>query len=137
MTKKIAIRPADIDALEALAERVNGNALTHTMTGREIASHIPAIEALRIETKLSKALSVGMEAEAVTAGASSNAYRNVVIGSRAYYRYFADGWRVVGFERAGRYPKAKAEVKLTTISAEQAEEIKARSVAGLTIRKAA
>ncbi|AYM66147.1 hypothetical protein G6L68_25520 [Agrobacterium fabrum] len=126
------------EAIQLLVETVNGAATTWTASTDDIIAVGKEIEQLRIDTKLPRGLSFGMEA-AFTTGGPSDSYRakaHSVIGSSVIYRYGRDGWRLTSVTRATVYAGQKREIKLV-VSAKQADEIKARSIADLIVRKAA
>lgn len=91
---------------------------------------------MRVDTKLSNSLSVGMEAVLLTGGPGAGYTGHSVIGSKVTYRFTKDGWRVVSIKRETRFPGQSAKVNLV-VSDKQAAEIQRRAIADLIVRKAA
>ncbi len=136
MSKKIALLPLTAEALKQPVADHHGNALRWTTSTREVIETVDRIEELRIASKLSKTLSIGMEAVLLTAGPSRGYTGRSVIGSKVTYRYTANGWRVVSVARETRYPSQSEQVALV-VTAKQAAEIQKRSIADMIIKTAA
>lgn len=140
--KKISIRATDADALRDYAARINGSATSHTADAEAIMKAGREIEERRVATRLPKDDCIGMVAEFLTAGPEATPSR-AVVGSRVLFRYVKseqDGvrtreWRVVSIERVDRWSKDRETVRLI-VTPEQADAIRARSVADLVIRAA-
>lgn len=136
MSKKIALLPLTVEALNEPVANHHGNALRWTTGPRHIIETADEIEELRVATKLPKYLSIGMEAVLLTAGPSQAYTGRNVIGSKVTYRYTKTGWQVVSVARETRYPGQREKVALV-VTAKQAAEIQQRSIADMIVKAAA
>ena len=137
MTKKIkAIKIADVTAIEALLDQVNGKATSWTADTDMVVSAARDAEALLVNRQLPATYRKGAVAVFTTRGPSASSYRNSVIGNEITLERFAEGWRVTAIERKGIYPKQSERLKLT-ISEDQKNRILANAVSGFEIKKAA
>ncbi|ANY85446.1 hypothetical protein BB934_45340 (plasmid) [Microvirga ossetica] len=113
MSKKLNILVTDEAALEAAIEPIRGRATTWTHPASGIRNVAELAESRLAKAGLPPSHSVGVVAVHTSMGPESNSYDYGVTGSRITLKRSRDGWRFVGYEKIGLYPKQGGKLDLT------------------------
>lgn len=123
------------DEIVAALEAVNGKASRWTATYGTVVAMLKGADAQLDDAGLPESYRAGATAECFTSAPSTGSYGYAVKGNRILLRRFGKEWRVVGIESEGLYPKdSRANRVKLTLTADQAERIKAAAIAPFTIR---
>lgn len=126
------IRITDTEKLQAAIDEAAGKASSFIPSAEDLQAAAENAEEIMADTKLPVALRNGSWMVHTPAGPDTNSYKYGAISLRTMMSRTGSGWFVTGIERCKVYSKNPERVNVGVTEA-QAEEIRRRSTAGLTI----
>lgn len=133
---KIKICDANGKKIQALLDEVNGKAHSFTIQyAEDVFKYASSAEAELEASKLAKSERVGAFAVATPAGPSANSYKYAARSTSIRMERGSTGWFLVDVSKADVFPKQPERLRIS-ITEDQADIIKRKSIADYVVRKA-
>lgn len=110
---KKPIRITDTAAIADAIAPIRGNAFTWTLNTANLQTSAEEAEQRLEAVAILKKERVGAVASVTSSGPSAKSYKYGVTGTRAVLKRFAEGWRLVSYERHTVYPQQAGRLTIT------------------------